>query len=281
MVRPARLPGLQGGHEDHRPGRRGAGARARGSGPSARCRSTVSTTGPRRRRSSRSTATTACWASSSRSRSASAAMPRPPPAPSTTASPTATWPRARTAPARLETLEGGEGGLGEGAERLDARDGRLVARGRQGRRPHASAPDAARAGEGHAEGRHGLHRHRQHLLGVEQLPALQPAQLDVRRHELRQLRLRLPDHHRHQGGRTRAPGHRLCRRRRLGHELRRAADLRARGHPRHRRRLQQRAVGRGEEEPGRLLRQPLRGREPEEPELGRGRPARWAPRASS
>ena len=85
--------------------------------------------------------------------------------------------------------EGGEGGLGEGAGRLDARDGRLVARGRQGRRPHASAPDAARVGEGHAAGRHGFHRHRQHLLGVEQLPALPPAQLHVRRHELRQLRL--------------------------------------------------------------------------------------------
>ena len=58
--------------------------------------------------------------------------------------------RAQNRAGAPRDAEGGEGGLGEGARRLDARDGRLVARGRQGRRPHASAPDAARAGEGHA-----------------------------------------------------------------------------------------------------------------------------------
>ena len=66
------------------------------------------------------------------------------------------------------------------------------------------------------------------------------------------------------GAKVAAPGpagDRLCRRRRLGHELRRAADLRAREHPGHRGRVQQRPVGRGEEEPRRFLRQSLPGRE--------------------
>ena len=60
------------------------------------------------------------------------------------------------------------------------------------------------------------------------LSALRAAALDVRRDELRQLRLRVPDHHRRQGRRARPSGDCLRRRRRLGHELRRAADLRAR-----------------------------------------------------
>ena len=57
------------------------------------------------------------------------------------------------------------------------------------------------------------------------------AQLDVRRDELRQLRLCAALDHRRQGGGARPAGRRLCRRRRLGHELRRDPDLRARGHP--------------------------------------------------
>ena len=39
------------------------------------------------------------------------------------------------------------------------------------------------------------------------------------RDELRQLRLRVPDDHRRQGRGAGPPGDRLCRRRRLGHEL--------------------------------------------------------------
>ena len=76
VVRTARLPGLQGGHEDHCQGRCGAGARHAPRAPSARCRSMGSTTGRRTPRSSRSTAITACSGWSSRSRSACAAMPR-------------------------------------------------------------------------------------------------------------------------------------------------------------------------------------------------------------
>ncbi len=64
----------------------------------------------------------------------------------------------------------------------------------------------------------------------------------------------------------------LRRRRRLGHELRGDPHLRARAHPGDRRRVQQSAVGRGEEEPRRLLFQPLPRREPGEPELRRHRP---------
>ena len=85
--------------------------------------------------------------------------------------------------------QGREGRLGAGARQLDAREGRLVARGREGLGLHAPAPDAARAREGDAEERDGVDRHRQHLLGVQLLPALRAAALDVRRDELRQLRL--------------------------------------------------------------------------------------------
>ena len=88
---------------------------------------------------------------------------------------------------------------------------------------------------------------------VEQLPALRGAALDFRRDELRQLRLRVPDDRRRQGRRAGPAGDRLRRRRRVGHELRRDHDLRARRHSRHRRGVQQPPVGRGEEEPGRLL----------------------------
>ena len=69
------------------------------------------------------------------------------------------------------------------------------------------------------EERHGVDRHRQYLLGLQFLSALQPAEFDVRGDELRQLRLCAARHHRRQGGRARPAGGRLCRRRRLGHEL--------------------------------------------------------------
>ena len=58
-------------------------------------------------------------------------------------------------------------------------------------------------------------------------------------------------------------------------------DRRAPRHPGHRGRLPQPAVGRGEEEPGRLLQPPLRRRRARERELRRHRRRRWAPRASS
>ena len=58
-----------------------------------------------------------------------------------------------------------EAGLGERARRL-VDEGRLADR---------AAPRAARAREGHAEERHGHHRHRQRLLGRQQLPALRAA----------------------------------------------------------------------------------------------------------
>ncbi len=88
---------------------------------------------------------------------------------------------------------------------------------------------------------------------AELLPALRCAALHVRRDELRQLRLRLSDHLRRQGRRARPAGVRLRRRRRVGHQLQRAADLRAREDRRHRGRVQQRPVGRGEEESRRFL----------------------------
>ncbi len=99
----------------------------------------------------------------------------------------------------------------------------------------APAADAARARARDAGGRDGLHRHRQHLLGVEQLPALRAPALDVRGDELRQLRLRVPGRLRRQGRRARPSGDRLRRRRRLGHQPERAPDLRAREDRRHRR----------------------------------------------
>jgi hypothetical protein len=70
--------------------------------------------------------------------------------------------------------------------------------------------------KGDAGRRDGLHRHRQHLLGVEFVSALQPAAVDVRGDELRQLRLCVSDHRRRQGRSTRASGHCLRRRRCVG-----------------------------------------------------------------
>ncbi len=64
----------------------------------------------------------------------------------------------------------------------------------------------------------------------------------------------LPADHRRQGRGSRPAGRCLCRRRRLGHELRGNPHLRARGHPGDRGRLPQQAMGCGEEEPGRFLR---------------------------
>ena len=54
------------------------------------------------------------------------------------------------------------------------------------------------------------------------VPALQSPAKHVRGDELRQLRLRVSDDHRRQGRRARPSGDRLRRRRRVGHELRRA-----------------------------------------------------------
>ncbi len=88
---------------------------------------------------------------------------------------------------------------------------KLVGGGRQRHRPDASAPDAARAREGDAEERHGLNRHWQYLLGLEQLPALQSGAEHVRGHELRQLRLCLPDNRRDEGRKPRPAGGCLCR----------------------------------------------------------------------
>jgi sulfoacetaldehyde acetyltransferase len=53
----------------------------------------------------------------------------------------------------------------------------------------APAPGAARAGKSHAGRRDGVHRHRQHQLGGQQLSALRRAAQLLRGHELRQLRL--------------------------------------------------------------------------------------------
>ena len=126
---------------------------------------------------------------------------------------------------------------------------------------HASAADASGAREGDARRGDGLDGHRQHLLGVELVSAVQPAALDAGGDELRQLRLCVSDGRRREGCGARPAGDRLRRRRRLGHELRRDPDVRAREHSGHRRRLQQRPVGRREEESRRLLRESLRRRQ--------------------
>ena len=65
----------------------------------------------------------------------------------------------------------------EELERVGAREGRLVvqiAKGSPFMHPRQMLRELEKA---HAEERHGLHRHRQYLLGVEQLSALQPAEL--------------------------------------------------------------------------------------------------------
>ena len=109
--------------------------------------------------------------------------------------------RLRRQPGRAQGQNRGrEGRLGAGARRVDPRDRSVLAGGREGLEADAPAPDAARAREGDAAARDGLDRHRQHLLGVELVPALRRAALDVRRDELRQLRLRVPGRLRRQGG---------------------------------------------------------------------------------
>ena len=123
-------------------------------------------------------------------------------------------------------------------ERLGKGTGRLVARTRRlepghhqpGRRPHASAPHAARAGTGHARACDGVHRHRQYLLGVQQLSALRRTEFHAGGDELRQLRLRAAGADWRQAGPARPSGRGLCGRRRLVHELPGTADLRARAH---------------------------------------------------
>ena len=84
---------------------------------------------------------------------------------------TGSWPAATMPTSACRRNQVPEGRLGGRARRLVPRGRRLEPRGRQGERLHAPAPDAARAGEGHAGERHGLHRHRQHLLGLQQLSA--------------------------------------------------------------------------------------------------------------
>ena len=114
-----------------------------------------------------------------------------------------------------------QGRLGGRAGRLDPRDRRLQRRHDQaGHRGalqlDASPPGAARVGDGDAGAGDGVHRHRQHQLGGQQLPALRGAPVVLRRHELGQLRLRAAHHHRGQEGRARPPGGGLCRRRGRG-----------------------------------------------------------------
>jgi len=81
--------------------------------------------------------------------------------------------------------------VGEGARRLDARDRRLLGRDLRPVELHAPAADAARTGARDAEKRDGIDRYRQHLLGVQLVPALRCAAIDARGDELRQLRLRV------------------------------------------------------------------------------------------
>ena len=172
-------------------------------------------------------------------------------------------------PGRAQSQDRGrEGRLGARARRVDPRDRPVLAGGREGLEADAPAPDAARAREGDAAARDGLDRHRQHLLGVELVPAVRRAALDVRGDELRQLRLCVPGRLRRQGGCAGPAGHRLCRRRRVGHQPERAAHLRAREDRRDRDRVQQRPVGCREEEPRGLLFASLPGSEPRQPELG-------------
>ena len=118
--------------------------------------------------------------------------------------------------------------VGAGAPQLGPRDRRLEPRG-DGRRERAPpAAGAARARAGAPRGRDGLDGHRERLPDRQQLPPLRAAAQHVRRDDVRELRLRLPGDHRLQGAGARAAGRRVRRRRRLGHELRRAPDLRAR-----------------------------------------------------
>ena len=158
-----------------------------------------------------------------------------------------------------------QGRLGGRARRLDRGDRRLqrrhdqAGRGR-GRRLDAPPPGAARAREGDAGAGDGVHRHRQHQLRRQQLPALRGAPFVLRGHELGQLRLRPAHHHRGQEGCARPARGGLRGRRGLGHEHGRDHDRSAPQHPGHRGGVPQPPVGRREEEPGGLLRAPVRGR---------------------
>jgi len=105
--------------------------------------------------------------------------------------------------------------------------------------------------------------------GGQQLPAFRKTAQFLCRHEFRQLRLRLSDHHRREGSRTASPGGLLCRRRRLGHEPDGNHDLRAPQHSGHRRCVPQSPVGCGKEKSGRLLQPPFRRRRARQPELCR------------
>ena len=85
-----------------------------------------------------------------------------------------------------------------------------------------------------------------------------------------------PDRDRRQGRGARPPGHRLCRRRRLGHEPAGDADLRAREHPGGGGGVQQRPVGGREEEPDRLLCRPLSRHQPRRTRASPASPRPWA-----
>ena len=78
---------------------------------------------------------------------------------------------------------------------------------------HVNSPArrAHRAGQGDACRRGGLDRHRQRVLDRQQLPRLRRAPELSRRHELGQLRLRVPGGDRREGGASEPTGHRLRR----------------------------------------------------------------------
>ena len=228
VVRPARLPGLEGGDEADRRRPTWCSRSARASVRSARCRSTASTTGRRTRRSSRSTPTTTMLGPGQADhRSASAATRK---AAAARAARRASTARQLACHGNRERAladdQGREGRVGDGARRAGRT--RRDPWSRRSRRSE-SAQRCTRAQmlreleKAMPRRCDGVHRHRQHLLGVQQLPALRAAALDVRGDELRQLRLRVPDHHRRQGRGAGPSGHRLRRRRRVGHELRRDA----------------------------------------------------------
>ena len=91
--------------------------------------------------------------------------------------------------------QGGKTRVGKRARQMDARNRSVLGRDLQGLELHASAPDAARAGARDAEACDGVDRHRQHLLGIEFVPAFRAAALDAGGDELRQLRLRVSRSH--------------------------------------------------------------------------------------
>src|SRR6266478_4296782 len=99
--------------------------------------------------------------------------------------------------------------LGSGAHRMDARARSVLARGSGQHPAHAPAPDAAGTRAGPAPRRHGVNGHRQYLLGRQLLSAFRQAALDVRRHELWQLRICISGHLWREARLTRASGVRL------------------------------------------------------------------------